>query len=501
MAEFTVSEQAYITRFNQTKASLSDAYSSIKHIDITDKDSLMKTLLYFNTSYYSSSSIVYIASELLRKLPGILRVKTLKNTNYAINLTNKTANDKEQIIDSLFQQLMSYLPDISIPVSTFHPDTSSRESFLKDLTINRQLLLTGPPNANEHTIDTEKAAIWVSKQKTAERQRLAQILLKHIRYISHSELLHALKICVQKAKEQLVQGPVTFIVGYPQKSNYYISLLFTHFWLEEGLPIDNVIENFNTMYDIGLVGNYLDIDDMTYSGSQTETILTRNFKIYCNNLRDSLKEIFGSNEAYKKTHMFLPRYIVEKTLHQSGFHYILVRAFMSEYSLQRLSVDNSYAPRFPYQIVTSEVIPYMPSVDPIDRKKIEYLFNNPVYSTVYFDHKVADMASTFLLPIATGIVPERMMYLNQGQTINTSLVNNIKGDGVEFYPFLQHCSTDRELPRNRANIWRTDMAERYRCPPAWYKQINYAKGTYSKTKGGTRKKKRSSKGKSRSIFQ
>ena len=129
MADFTASEQAYITRFNQTKASLSDAYSSIKHIDITDKDSLMKTLFYFNTSYYSSSSIVYIASELLRKLPGILRVKTLENTNYAINLTNKTANDKEQIITSL-------LDDVRNGKITVNKDNQKLES---DADIKKEL--------------------------------------------------------------------------------------------------------------------------------------------------------------------------------------------------------------------------------------------------------------------------------------------------------------------------------------------------------------------------
>jgi hypothetical protein len=385
---------------------------------------------------------------------------------------------------------MKYLPTLTIPVSinASFPDKHVKE-FLIHLKTNRDLLLQGPPHANEHTIDKERAAVWVTKQKTVERQHLASILLENLRYIPHSELLTALQICVQKAKAQLIEGPVIFIVGYPHKSNYYISLLFAHFWLAEGLPIDYVLHNFNDLDT--LRGNYLDIDDMAYSGSQTETVLSMNFRQYCKTIQQKMKEILGSDPDYNMTYMFIPRYLVEDTLRRSGFRYILVRAFMSEHSFQYLTNEtnnNWNAPRFPFQVVTSEIIQYMPNVEETIRKKIEYLFNNPVYSTVYFDHKVADMPSTYLLPIALGIIPERMIYINHAiEAINPSLVNNIQGDGIEFYPFLQHCSTDREFPKNRKNLFRNEIQNSYRCPSAWYKKINYNSGTYKK--GGRRKRK------------
>jgi hypothetical protein len=199
--------------------------------------------------------------------------------------------------------------------------------------------------------------------------------------------------------------------------------------------------------------------------------------------------------------MFLPRYLVEQTLNEVGFRYILVRAFMSEESFQRLTTDAS-VPKFPFQIATSEIIPYMPSVDPSDKKKIEYLFNDDVYTTVYFDHKVADTPSTFLFPIAFGIVPERSIVKTIGYKFNERYVNNINGEGVDFLPFIHHCSKEERpsFPTNRNNMTSNDAPNSYRCPQAWYKNINYDLGTYTSKGGGqTRKQKRQSKRKNRSY--
>lgn len=174
---------------------------------------------------------------------------------------------------------------------------------------------------------------------------------------------------------------------------------------------------------------------------------------------------------------------------------------MSEASFVRLTKKD--LTKLPFQVVTSEKIPYMPSVSDLDKKKLEHLFNNEVYTTVYFNHKVADMPSTYLLPIATGIVPEKMVILNlYEENADKSIVNNIKGNGVEFMPFIQHCSPEeRQLPKNRNNIYSNDpMSNVYRCPYAWYKGIDYATGTYMppSMEGGTRRRRRKTKGKTRS---
>lgn len=160
---------------------------------------------------------------------------------------------------------------------------------------------------------------------------------------------------------------------------------------------------------------------------------------------------------------------------------------MSDISFDRLTKDNS--PKMPFQISTSEIIPYLPGVEMSDKKKLEALFNNEgdVSSTVYFDHKVADPLSTFLYAITYGVIPEKNIVKvnNWNQTNYGAYVNNIEGNGVEFFPFINHCSKDgrKSFPTSR-NTMLYDAPQSFRCPTAWYKDIDYEKGTYPKINEG-----------------
>ena len=490
MGDFTEAELHYKEIFMSVKATLPNAYCSIQDLSISDKESLLETLLYFNGQHMDKNSSISSAKSLFNKLPSHERFFAYNGSGTVLNLSTKKATDKELLIDDLFENIMMYLPSLSIPAqgsASFIEKKANKDftaKFLQHLEINRALLLQGPPHANEYVKDPEKGLRWITAQKTPERQRLAKILFDEIRYISHAELLTAIQTCVEETKKLLKPGPVIFITGRAKKSNYYISLLFAHYWREQGLPIDCAVQNLTELDPSSLSGNFLDIDDMSYSGSQTETMLMDKFRIFANKLRMYLKETIGTNPGFKNTYFVLPRHIIDDTLEKNNFNYILVRAFMSEASFDRLTKTD--ITKLPFQVVTSERIPYMPSVSEEDKKKIEYLFNEEVHTSVYFNHKVADMPSTYLLPIATGVVPEKMIILNQySESTNASLLNNIQGDGAEFLPFIQHCSPEeRQLPKNRNNIYSNDpMSDVYRCPYAWYKRIDYDKGTYTPPPG------------------
>lgn len=510
MGDFTEAETSYKELFEAVKKTLPPSYGSIFSIDISTKESLLQTLLHFYTVHYHKSSTVTNAGAFFNNLPSDKIKFSLNNSgSKVLNLRSKKPSDKNDLIDELFENIMKYLPALSFEPQVHNDFLNSPANkeftkiFLKHLEINRSLLLDGPPNANEYGKDPEKGAIWIAAQKTPERQRLARLLYNEIRYISHTEFLEALQYCVGEAKKRLKPGPVIFITGNPQKSNYYCSLLFAHYWLKEGLPIDCAISDFKNLQSTNLSGNFLDIDDMSYSGSQTETMLQRKFKMFANLFRNQLKDRLSSNEGFKNSYYVLPRHLIDQVLQINGFSYLVIRAFMTEKSFERLTEHD--ITKLPFDIITRERIAYMPSISPEDQKKIQYLFNEEVYSTVYFDHKVADFPSTYLLPIATGIVPEKMIYRNLASNeLNSSLFNNIEGEGVEFLPFLRHCSpSERKLPKNRKNIFATDMANEYRCPFAWYKKIDYESGTYtppSRTGGKrkTKKQKRKTKGKTRS---
>ena len=491
METFTEDQEAYISLVEEVKKTLPDAYSSVKNLDIVDIESLLKSLYFFLGTHYinKGSSNIYYGNFILQDKSS--RVYKLNSSEIAMNVVKITNDERKELITNIFKSMMTYIPSLQLSIKPNYDYLKNPKlieftgNFLRHLEINRNLLLTGPPHANEHTINKEKASQWVSKQKTGERQRLAQILLDNLRYISHKELLEALQTCVEKAKAQLKEGPVIFIVGSPSKSNYYISLLFAHFWLKQGLPIHAVTTNLIHIDSVSIGGNFLDIDDMSYSGSQTDDSLLRTYVIYLNKFRKVVKENLEHNPEYAGTYMFLPRHIVEKTLDNIGFQYIVVRAFMSDISFDRLTKDNS--PKMPFQICTSEIIPYLPGVETSDKKKLEALFNNEgdVSSTVYFDHKVADPLSTFLYAITFGVVPEKNIVKvnNWNQKNYGPYVNDIEGDGVEFFPFINHCSKDgrKSFPTNRKSMM-YDAPQSFRCPPAWYKYIDYEKGIYPKIK-------------------
>ena len=504
MDDFTRSEIAYTELFNAEKTTLPpELLPSIIHLEIRDKLSLAKSLILFSSSQYEKQSSLLDGTTLLNGVGN--QIKNLKGTSLIISHYGKSERERVAIFNELMEKLMIYLPCLRVLVprnKDFVKDPScikATATFIRHLEINRTLLLAGPPHKSEYTINPGKAGEWVAAQKTEERRALAQILLERIRYISHDELLRALQICVEQASRKLTGAPVIFIVGSPKKSNYYISLLFAHFWLEADLPIDCVIEQFNKIDTLSLYGDFIDIDDMSYSGSQTISSHTGITKNLCGLIRDHIRKTFEHHEnkayrdAYNDTHMILPRFVFEKTLQQIGFRYILVRAFMSEYSHQLMKEDS--VPRIPIDIVTSEVIQYLPGVDPEIRKKIMFLFNlDNVYTTVYFDHKVADVPSTYLHVISQGIVPEKALRHNVGVE-NRPYVNNVGGEGAEFIPFVNHClETERILRRNNRNF--SDLPDTSRCPPAWYKYINYDIGKYLPPfRGGKRKTKRKPKSK------
>lgn len=489
MAGFTEAEKQYIQLYNSVRATLPyDLYFSIKHNDITDRKSLMRSLFFFMSSVYSKQHAFLAITDSI--LPSSLIFRGFNGYTVVKNYQSKKLEDNDAMIDELFERMMQYLPGFDLNMA---PDTSflkERENqarlaqFLRHLEINRELLLQGPPYAEDQGIVPEKAAAWVAAQKTPRRQELAQILLDNIRYIPHSELLRAIEDCVEKTKQSLQPGPIIFVIGRPKKSNYYICLLFAHFWKAKGYPIDCVIESFTDIQSFPLTGNFLDIDDMSYSGSQTKSVLGSNFLSYILKLRDTMKQRLATNKAYEETYMYLPRYLFERSLLSTHFNYFVVRAFMSERSFSQLNKEDTSSPRFPIRIITHELIPYMPSVDERTKKQLEYLFNDEVYTTVYFDHKVADMPSTYLLPIALGIVPEKMLILSQDPyDLNTSLVNGVEGEGIEYMPFIKHCdASERFLPiknRNKGIFTHfPHLQDKYRCPFAWYKMINYDRGVY-----------------------
>jgi hypothetical protein len=371
--------------------------------------------------------------------------------------------------------------------SAIYATLDRKARFLTHYANTKDLLLAGPPHANDHGIDPERAAAWVAAQHTAERRRLAQLVVNVLRYISHAELIAGIQHCIEELETQYNRDlPVIFLVGEPKKSNYYVSLLFAHFWLERGNPIDFVIPSLYKSATLHLAGNIFDIDDMGYSGSQT----TGSMNAFLSGFAYSLIRIMYERIPDPAILSFMPLFLIEYILGQLGLQYYLVRIFSSTDSLAMWKDQV----KMPYRLVTHEVLPTLrEQVGDRNANRINALFNFAAGTmAVYFDHKVADGVSTLLVPIAFGIVPGKKVMIDE-YDMNVALGpenrRNISfaegGDTPTFLPFIKNCIRDLTVDDIDGDYENDDV----RCPYAWYKQIDYNKGIY-RGRGGSRRQRK-----------
>lgn len=393
--------------------------------------------------------------------------------------------NEEEFYDTIKKGTKEVL-DHEYPIfsSEMYESINIKDTFLRHYANVKDLILAGPPNANKHTINREEAEIWINSQYSEERKRLARIVVENARYISHIEFLEGIKKSIRKLIEKYDSSkPVILIVGSPRKSNYYVSLLFVHFWILRDQRLDYIVRNFNDTKSLNVKGNVFDIDDMGYSGSQTLSVLSTLYM----KLRKLILNYFESKIANKQVLDFFPNFIIEYVLHKIGFNYYLIRIFTSSSSISLWS-DRNYGVNIPCDIITSEKISTIEEmIGEKNTKKIQSLFENDLSSTfVYFDHKVADSASTLLHPYAFGLIPTNV---RNPDIANNNIVINSRNKNIKFHPFINGCLyTDGRS--ELSNIVLDEDNDMYRCPLAWYKSINYdtpAGGAGAVAAGGMRK--------------
>lgn len=399
------------------------------------------------------------------------------------------------------------------------------------------LLLSGPPYANEHTINDIKAAEWINAHEQEELKRLAAILIKITRYIPHEELKTEIERNVVNLKDKIDRGeidkslPFIFLVSETKKSNYYISLLYYHYWMKHKLPnITYVISKLFLFEDLNIFNikcNLFDIDDMGYSGSQTEQEMVSKLQyisspLLCKlGLEKIIKNIGPklSNDFASYVPLLLKKYI----LHKFKFNYYLVRIFCSTYALNRWK-NNNIGIHSKFQCTTDLIKTIKEQMEESGRNNDKKNFAKLIYgfadqypsTSVYFDHKVADSASTLNLALSTGLVLNRSILdketsykiLKSNFEKNPKEFENIKKEmnalleilnseqkkkGIDkplFIPFINNCTEGRKIPEikniNDNSIYELKFDESNRCPIAWYKYINYDNGTYEPPKVGGR---------------
>jgi hypothetical protein len=534
-SDFTPHELAYIKTFEEYKTRFPLRDVSVFQQPITTREQLLDTI-YFRRSVGES----YNLASFLRFTEGKGLMTWGRRRNYYSETSYPFSSFKTErdFSDALCGAIANYIPHLKFPsVDPVIPKESMKDDFLRHYERSIGLLLQGPPHANKYLIDEEKKEQWIAAQKTEERKRLARLLVEHTIYISHLKLLQTIEECVRKVQEKLTSGPVTFIVATPTKSNYYIALLFYHYWNRAGLPLDFVKTHMNEF----VYGNLIDIDEMAYSGTQTTGTLAN---VYGKLVKQFHKELLELNQglgetpnnrtsdsiSFAQTINFLPVALAETYLAMKGTNYIVLRIFCSEEGLEELKrmppkfAGSKMRAKPPFYLIIGQVLPSPPSLfGQENADKLSILFGHALKSPaapVYFNHKIANLPSTYLFPLTYGVVPHRVLKnpLNEGGILKNEelikkYIENLKANAgnntetVEFLPFLRYCGpSDRLMPSSRKNLLEyeppegsqgfsekeAELPQEYRCPYAWYKGIDYETGTYANPpplpKGGRRKR-------------
>jgi hypothetical protein len=342
------------------------------------------------------------------------------------------------------------------------------DDFFRHLEASGDLILAGPPQANEHYIDPVRAEKWVNSFPL-EEQEIARNLVKNIRYISHQELIVELKNCMLQIIKTIDDTKTIWLCtsNSTNKSDYYISLLFAKIWEEEGYPAIS----FACSYPVIPFDCYIiNVDDMMYSGSQT----IDSYMDYTKTLIDPIiekvfqkvvPELCLANGTINLTSSFFREFVFDLL----GCHHYIVRPFCSRDALTEYKKCSKYF--IPHVFICTEVIDNLKYLVGDDIEKYPDIFllpDNITQSTaVYFDHKVADLGSTVLNAIGYGAVPSKcFIRFISGYPETMPSDESLIGDYRETYDGEKVIKSHPEISETR------------RCPYAWYKKIDYETGTY-----------------------
>jgi hypothetical protein len=337
------------------------------------------------------------------------------------------------------------------------------------LLTNKEFYKTIIKGPQDYKIDKNKAELWINSQFCDLFRQSARAFIENTTHISHKEIVINLK----KLSDTMINvypKSVVILGSSSNKSNYFFGILFMMImYHEHGLLPYDITEKIQDVFNIySNKVNYIDIDDMMYTGTQTTSSLQyflvnesypnndKNDDIIRKSLIPEIAEIVCRSIGSFKYRKFVeiinklpdaPRmesrsYILKQNfirfltnfyLLKSRFNYYLIRPYMSTYSLNEIKKE--YLTIFPITLVNDKRIPHIFSLitKNVSIKNFNDLYKKNIFMALvytiiiymvfnmdmempkvacYSDYKVADLPSTFLLTYTFGPVPSYNDFTN-----------------------------------------------------------------------------------------
>ena len=251
-----------------------------------------------------------------------------------------------------------------------------------------------------HSINAEKAEDWILGQTNDFRQSICRQFIEHTTYVPFKDVIQKVKNLVDQFYERLTEEERTkeifLYTGDSTKSFYFLSVLFLYFAKKKkrtnpDIPLPTQFVKTPTPDFLKMIletkSPYIIIDDMSYSGSQLHNLLLSFWQF--------------TNKTQKLSKF-------EGNLNHLNIYVLLIGATtVAENRLKQMDTRHNT----PYTIICETIYPTL-----IETVGIEMFFyiryflspfsrESPPIS-IYFDHKLADMTSTYLNTLVFGpIVP------------------------------------------------------------------------------------------------
>lgn len=267
-----------------------------------------------------------------------------------------------------------------------------------------------------HNINNIKANLWIESQTTELRKETARNLIENTHYFTFNQVVEYVRNLTYKIYEKIIidyeeNFDLYLFVDNKDGSTYFIGILVVYFLRLKKIYDPIIIDKWDPKILSKINGPIIFIDDMIYGGGKLSGMLQQIF-------HHSAREYFGEKiiNIYigvivsNSTSMNMVNSVLD--LKDNINHNIF---FISELHIETMAEkigDNKF-----FNII------YFFS--PFD-------FGYPVVSC-YFDHKIADASSTFLIALMYGpVLPSRLNYNDKFLITSLNTENNDGEIPIDF---------------------------------------------------------------------
>ena len=356
----------------------------------------------------------------------------------------------------------------------------SLQKMLMDMRIRKINKMLYMPKRINHTIDTDKINEWVSLQCNSDAQILAGLFRDHTKHISWETFYSGCIHVFEQLYDFIGNRSYCFFTKnrtgskeWVEKSNYWMIQLLLDYYINSGktnLPKELLIWYENTSstfqkktdYDF-----YIILDDVSYSGGQTFNDQIRDGKTDIN--IDQQKILIAcpyvSECAYNRYYIgrqsnTYPKYntLFKSVIMKYWWRDIKVTLDSRVYDLNNLEERQIIYEKMG---ITLDIGINM-SMITLKDKNVLTGDSNSMY---YFDHKIADMVSSFPYIYQLGVIKsDKTTQIKMSS--NTHDYDRNKNRNVcqqqTYLPFLNNCATNDRIRGDDINKL---------CVEPWYKKI------------------------------